>query len=255
MKAPIDRAELHAHLAEQLQFLEASAASFDAGFYGEFKRLAVTIRVLVHDTQASHSLLRQLGMKDIKFTDTCPVNPPGNLMSFHGLAAVTFDSPKNSYAAMLDDVPPSELREVAFEEWWNKVICIDKNKETLSRRQLILSAANQDGGAHVDPALDSTYAELKKNSLGWIGIDASGANYPLEGAERASVRQIAHEVLKTLKSGYSKTSQHKAGGMISAVSITVANPQPMRRMEGKKLGRNDPCFCGSGKKYKRCHGV
>jgi preprotein translocase subunit SecA len=21
-----------------------------------------------------------------------------------------------------------------------------------------------------------------------------------------------------------------------------------------KLGRNDPCWCGSGKKYKRCHG-
>jgi preprotein translocase subunit SecA len=24
--------------------------------------------------------------------------------------------------------------------------------------------------------------------------------------------------------------------------------------EGDKLGRNDPCPCGSGKKYKRCHG-
>jgi preprotein translocase subunit SecA len=22
-----------------------------------------------------------------------------------------------------------------------------------------------------------------------------------------------------------------------------------------KLGRNDPCFCGSGKKYKKCHGA
>ena len=22
----------------------------------------------------------------------------------------------------------------------------------------------------------------------------------------------------------------------------------------KKLGRNDPCHCGSGKKYKKCHG-
>ncbi|MBI1919187.1 SEC-C domain-containing protein, partial [Candidatus Microgenomates bacterium] len=21
----------------------------------------------------------------------------------------------------------------------------------------------------------------------------------------------------------------------------------------KKLGRNDPCWCGSGKKYKKCH--
>lgn len=25
--------------------------------------------------------------------------------------------------------------------------------------------------------------------------------------------------------------------------------------EGKKVGRNDPCFCGSGKKFKHCHGA
>ncbi len=30
-------------------------------------------------------------------------------------------------------------------------------------------------------------------------------------------------------------------------------PQPVRRDE-KKVGRNDPCPCGSGKKYKQCHG-
>jgi preprotein translocase subunit SecA len=24
---------------------------------------------------------------------------------------------------------------------------------------------------------------------------------------------------------------------------------------GPKIGRNDPCYCGSGKKYKRCHGA
>ena len=26
------------------------------------------------------------------------------------------------------------------------------------------------------------------------------------------------------------------------------------RREGKKIGRNDPCYCGSGKKFKKCHG-
>jgi preprotein translocase subunit SecA len=26
------------------------------------------------------------------------------------------------------------------------------------------------------------------------------------------------------------------------------------RDEHEKIGRNDPCWCGSGKKYKRCHG-
>jgi preprotein translocase subunit SecA len=24
---------------------------------------------------------------------------------------------------------------------------------------------------------------------------------------------------------------------------------------GPKLGRNEPCWCGSGKKYKKCHGA
>ncbi len=31
--------------------------------------------------------------------------------------------------------------------------------------------------------------------------------------------------------------------------------QPAQRRTGEKVGRNDPCPCGSGKKYKRCHGA
>jgi preprotein translocase subunit SecA len=30
--------------------------------------------------------------------------------------------------------------------------------------------------------------------------------------------------------------------------------QPLQRRTGEKVGRNDPCPCGSGKKYKKCHG-
>jgi uncharacterized protein YecA (UPF0149 family) len=33
-----------------------------------------------------------------------------------------------------------------------------------------------------------------------------------------------------------------------------APAEPYRRDE-PKLGRNDPCHCGSGKKYKKCHGA
>jgi len=33
-----------------------------------------------------------------------------------------------------------------------------------------------------------------------------------------------------------------------------AGPQPVRNTD-KKVGRNDPCPCGSGKKYKKCHGL
>lgn len=37
-------------------------------------------------------------------------------------------------------------------------------------------------------------------------------------------------------------------------AAALANGQPVIR-EGTKVGRNDPCPCGSGKKYKSCHGV
>jgi preprotein translocase subunit SecA len=38
--------------------------------------------------------------------------------------------------------------------------------------------------------------------------------------------------------------------------LAVAPVIQQRRVEeNEQLGRNDPCWCGSGKKYKKCHGA
>jgi preprotein translocase subunit SecA len=54
--------------------------------------------------------------------------------------------------------------------------------------------------------------------------------------------------------------QHaEAGGLAAAEAEPAAEPQapivqtPVHR-DAPKVGRNDPCPCGSGKKYKHCHG-
>jgi preprotein translocase subunit SecA len=47
-------------------------------------------------------------------------------------------------------------------------------------------------------------------------------------------------------------------GAATAVAPPPASPlgiQPQAVNEHKDIGRNDPCWCGSGKKYKRCHGA
>ena len=52
-----------------------------------------------------------------------------------------------------------------------------------------------------------------------------------------------------------------AGGASSSTgaggggSSTATAPRHEQRVDVEKIGRNDPCPCGSGKKYKRCHGV
>jgi preprotein translocase subunit SecA len=40
-----------------------------------------------------------------------------------------------------------------------------------------------------------------------------------------------------------------------AGSAAASNGAPSPVRSGQTIGRNDPCFCGSGKKYKKCHGV
>jgi preprotein translocase subunit SecA len=36
---------------------------------------------------------------------------------------------------------------------------------------------------------------------------------------------------------------------------TAGAPRPIVKSERDNIGRNDPCWCGSGKKFKKCHGA
>ncbi len=47
--------------------------------------------------------------------------------------------------------------------------------------------------------------------------------------------------------------QHEAASAMGSSAKTEEEHTPFVR-DGKKVGRNEPCPCGSGKKYKQCHG-
>ena len=54
-------------------------------------------------------------------------------------------------------------------------------------------------------------------------------------------------------SSSSSTSARQMMQNASTASSSIASA-PRNRFDGEKVGRNDPCPCGSGKKYKKCHG-
>jgi uncharacterized protein YecA (UPF0149 family) len=37
--------------------------------------------------------------------------------------------------------------------------------------------------------------------------------------------------------------------------MSMATKPSQSTAKSKKIGRNDPCYCGSGKKYKKCCGA
>ena len=248
--------ELREQLAMQIDFLTRSAEAFDKGLTDEAVRLAVTLRLLLHDTTNSKSLLGQLKMKDRPFYDTSSLYDPDSLAPFWGLISIAIGPPEARYVAMLDDVN-NETREASFSEWWNEIVFADARKRTLTRKDLVLTAANQDGGAHVDASLNETYAAFTKdNALGWRAGTKQGER-PLEKPEYPAIRQIAHEVLKTIVPGYAKKPKIGVAEIIGDVSLKLVGPtadrNPPARV-GRKIGRNQPCPCGSGKKFKKCCG-
>jgi preprotein translocase subunit SecA len=67
------------------------------------------------------------------------------------------------------------------------------------------------------------------------------------GAPRSAPRNLVFNDPGEATSAFRNAERPEARGGGTEV-VTV-------RREGKKVGRNDPCPCGSGKKYKKCHGT
>ena len=71
--------------------------------------------------------------------------------------------------------------------------------------------------------------------------------------ERAVARV---EVAKATSEGFEGQRQSGKTVRLSANSQTGNNvPRRAPVVKGKKIERNDPCPCGSGKKYKKCCGA
>jgi len=68
---------------------------------------------------------------------------------------------------------------------------------------------------------------------------------------KAQAMEFKHAEAPALGAGQ---QQALPGGALPAAAPAAAPaPEPFVR-EGRKIGRNEPCPCGSGKKYKQCHG-
>jgi hypothetical protein len=256
MVVPQSLDELQEHLQEQIAFLHSSIAAYDAGAPSEAKRLAVALRVLLHDTPQSRSLLGQLGLKDRLFYDSSTYEAynerPWDVAVYTGLLGlcISIGSNETSCVPALDHTGDQPAEWVDFDTWWNMVVIRDEVENTFSRRDLVLTMANRDGGAHVDPVLTTKYAMLsRQHSLGWQSRIEPQPYEPIPHPERVAVRQIAHEVLKSLDPSYTKDANVEPPYFVAYNVLVMYEPLK------KKFEVNEPCPCGSGKKYKKCHGA
>jgi preprotein translocase subunit SecA len=73
-----------------------------------------------------------------------------------------------------------------------------------------------------------------------------GANLQYEHQSLAGAEAIAAAGAGTASTA---TMAMSGGGAVAT------GPRQIVKSERENIGRNDPCWCGSGKKFKKCHGA
>ena len=153
----------------------------------------------------------------------------------------------------------TELQEKALKRYEEKEAEVGEDFRELER-VVMLKVVDEKWMNHID-AMD----ELKDG----IGLRAYGqkdpvVQYRIEGSEMFDemIYDIRADVVKIL------LNVHKSGNMrrketveitnaslenINGIDNETTNHEPVKN-DGPKIGRNDPCPCGSGKKYKNCCG-
>ncbi len=131
--------------------------------------------------------------------------------------------------------PKQEYKREAFEMFKQLV---DGFKQTVIRTatQELVKASDQ---AQVQADLMALQAKQR---------EAMPMNY--EHGEASAMQDLSPEAAAA---AIALAHQRAAGNAAQAPSETDTSHQPFVR-ETPKVGRNEPCPCGSGKKYKHCHG-
>jgi hypothetical protein len=196
------REDLVQHFNETKSALLASCQSFDNGNRWEAGRIATATYALLHDGgRNSRSVLTQLGLRgSLRFPSRVNIRA-GNLLADTPLVfyRVTGDG-SHACLPILGERVGDDPQMLQFSRWWDQVILADGPTFQLTRKGMVFSLRNQDGGAHVDPELkDAAYVRFARiNPSTPRMISSSAGQQPFTGIAEASMRHVAWELLKSL---------------------------------------------------------
>ncbi len=155
------------------------------------------------------------------------------------------------------DVPRDEmgrmeravLLQILDNAWKDHLLAMDHLRSSVGLR----------GYAQVDPKVEYKREGMRTFDLMWKGIDERVVDivYRIEQVEDDALRSTWRETAAIHAEAASAAAALAAPQAEVAAGQTAGGEpvavEPIRNL-GQKVGRNDPCPCGSGKKFKNCCG-
>jgi preprotein translocase subunit SecA len=174
------------------------------------------------------------------------------------LTGVTEDSARQLLWNAFDERFRPEMRGMERSLLLNQLDSAWKNH--LYTMDHLRSSVGLMGYAQLDPKTEYKRQGMKEFEGMWEGVQdkVTEAVFRMEEAEGfqeslwtigATIHETAPRALLTPQPQTVRGQQDQA---IANSQKSEKKPEPIRN-RGERVGRNDPCPCGSGKKYKNCH--
>lgn len=184
------------HLRRQLEYLRRSCELYDAGHFDDAIRLAVSIRVLIHDTDKSTSLLKLMNVKStVKLATSFGLAQKlPNGMKPTSIIPLFVSSSEGGVSVPFALSLPLTL--LTVDEWWNETVWMQNT--TLTRKQIVLACANKDGGAHIEESAPQSIVDLRRGLSNVVSLKigevevGTPSNYHF-----ILLRQFAHELFNS----------------------------------------------------------
>ncbi len=166
---------------------------------------------------------------------------------------------QTSYAAKVNEIGDDRMRHVEKEvmlrqldhHWKEHLAGMDYLRQGIHLRGYAQKNPKQEYKREAFEMFGTMLDQIKHDT---VSILSRVRIQSQEDVERMEAQRRAAQAMEFRHAEASALGQQQAAaGQGGGAAAAAASPAPFVRSE-RKVGRNEPCPCGSGKKYKQCHG-
>jgi preprotein translocase subunit SecA len=106
--------------------------------------------------------------------------------------------------------------------------------------------------AQVDPKTEYKREGMKAFDQMWEGLQDRITDAVFRMEEEEGFQEFSYVAVHEEAPRFADAGPRPEDGMTTNAPAGDKKPEPIRNTKDR-VGRNDPCPCGSGKKYKNCH--
>lgn len=156
-----------------------------------------------------------------------------------------YDAKAERVGDILLEIEKQVMLQVLDNSWKDQLASMDHLRQGINLRSYAQRNPKQEYKREAFELFQNMLHNVKRETVHLMARVEPISREQMEAMERQRREELARQKMQL---------QHEQMASIDQAALQPKSaPMPIVR-EGRKVGRNDPCPCGSGKKFKSCHG-